>query len=323
MECITFEGKVGHISLLTHADKIQKLEELMAKNRHTADLFLPDATFYGDVVEPEDPERMADILFKWLGIKHRSLHIHVDPIQTAPVIYTHKRNASQISIGLHVLEDPLLCGAIVAHGIIHHLLIARAKVSLGSAEDDEAFTDLGTIYAGFGILVLNALDSKEHPLGSMGAQNYAAEFIDYCLEQRIVKSLWQPYVLPDIAKQLLGGEVPRQKLKPFIKTRLKKSQSKKHQLVFGIACLTVLLITGAILLATQPMKQTPIMQEKQENITVLRSQYEQCQKLVDYKQDHWDVSDIFIQRQIEADKTRCTSLKNRYNYEISSYNSNR
>lgn len=320
MECITFEGKVEHISMLTHADKVKKLEALLSNKRHTSDLFLPDDIFYGETVQPEDPERMADTLFKWLGIKHRSVHIHINPEQTPLVAYTHRRNASQISLSLDVLEDPLLCAAAVAHGIIHHLLIARAKVSLGIAEDDEALTDLGTIYAGFGVLVLNALESKHHPLGSMGAHNYAAEFMDYCTQQRIVNNVWEPYILPDISKGLLVSQPSTKKLKPYIKARLQKSRSRKHKFTMFLAVLLLLTVGGAVLAMTQPKKLTVEMQEKQESIAILKTQYEQCQKLVAYKTERWDESDIFIQRQIEADKSRCLSLKNRFNYEVSTYN---
>lgn len=321
MGCITFQGKVVQVSLLTHSDKIKKIEEVFSGNRHKSDIFLPDDDFYESTVSAEDPERMADSIFKWLGIKHRSVHFHVDPNQEQLLVYTHKKNASQLSLGPEVLQDPLLCAAVVAHGIVHHLLIARAKISLGESDENEALADLGTIYAGLGILVINGFETKQSALGSMGTQNYASEFLDYCSELRIVKSLWQPYVLPSVASEYLSTSTPLQKLKPFIKSRLSRSASRRKKITFG---LTVMLVTmGGVfyIMASQPKYLSAEMQEKRGTIALLKNQVEQCQNTVAYKQQKWDQSDIFIQRQIDADKTRCTSLTNRYNYEVNDYNS--
>jgi hypothetical protein len=320
MDCVSSEGKIVHISLLTHVDKIKKIEELFSSNRHKADLFLPDETFYGEAVSASDPERMAKILFRWFGIKHRSVQFHINPEQEQLVVYTHKKNESQISLGWHTLEDPLVCAAAVAHGIIHHLLIARAKISLGDSDEDEALTDLGTIYAGLGILILNGLSSKQLPLGSMGIQNYASEFIDYCNDQRVVKSIWQPYILPEIASTYLASNTPLKRLKPFIRLRTYRVRSRKKKLAIGLAAVVLLVVSAALFSTTKTKYLSAEMQEKRDSIAILKTQYEQCLGVIAYKQQRWDNSDIFIQRQIEADKTRCTSLKNRYNYEVSEYN---
>lgn len=321
MNCVTYEGKVVQISLLTQSDKIQKIETIFSKNRHKLEIFLPDDSFYGSVVAANDPERMADILFKWLDIKHRSVHIHVDPNQHTLLSYTHKKNASQISLSLQALQDPLLCGALVAHGIIHHLLLARAKISLGDSDEDEALTDIGTIYAGFGVLLLNNFESDHHSLGSLGRRNYASEFFDYCSQQRIVESLWLPYVIPSIASEYFSNKATIKKLRPFIRLIMKKRQIKKRNTI-TYAVLFVLITIGAVFYSsTRTEHLSPAMQEQHDSIAILKIQYEKCADTVAYKQQKWDNSDIFIQRQIEADKTRCTSLKNRYNFEVNEYNS--
>lgn len=320
MDCISLEGKVTHISLLTHPDKLKKLEELFAKSRHKADVFLPNDTFYSDTVSTDDPERMADLLFKWLGIKHRSLNFHFDPNQEELINYKHDKNTSKVTLGWHCLEDSLVCGGAVAHAIVHHLLIARAKISLGEREEDEALADLGTIYAGFGVIILNSFESKR-ALGSMAETNYASEFIDYCKEQRIVDSVWQPFVLPAVATEYLDKKTQNSSLKPFIRARIRRAESHHKKLVLAVSILIVFIAGVTVLSLSQPKYLSVEMQEKRDSIALLKAEYEQCQATVKRKQETWDQSDIFIQRQIDADKTRCSSLKNRYNYEVNDYNS--
>lgn len=320
MQCVSFGGKVVHVKLLTHADKIRKIEELFYARHHSADIFLPNDEFYGHIVTAEDPERMADQLFKWLGIKHRSVKFHIDPNQEQLLTYSYQKNTSQITLGLQVLEDPLLCGAAVAHGIIHHLLIGRAKISLGDNEEDETLADLGTIYAGFGVLILNSLESKDVPLGSMGVANYAGEFMDYCYEHRVVNSVWQSYVLPGVAAEHLPSKLSAKRLKPFIRNRLNMQRTRKRKLVLGLTAFAVIYLSAMFFALTRPSGLSHEMQEKRDSIAVLKAQIEQCQNTVEYKQQKWDQSDIFIQRQIDADKTRCDSLTSRYNYELNLYN---
>lgn len=321
MQCVSIKDKVEQTALLTHADKIKKIEEVFSGIRYMADIFLPDDEFYGQIITVEDPERMADILFKWLGIKHRSVQFHIDPNQEQLIVYSHKKNTSQISLGLPVLEDPLLCGAAVAHAIVHHLLIGRAKISLGDHDENEALADLGTIYAGFGVLILNSLDTVQVPLGSMAVANYASEFMDYCNEHRIVNSVWQPYVLPSVATEYLSSRSAIKKLKPFIRRRLITQRTKKRKLVLGLVMSGLIVIGISIFTLTRPTGLSPDLQEKRDAIAILRSQIEQCHNLVKYKQQKWDQSDIFIQRQIDADRTRCESLTSRYNYELNDYTS--
>lgn len=321
MKCITFESKVTHLSLLTHTDKVQKIEEVFSKIRHKSDVFIPDEAFYGTEVHAEDPERMADVLFRWLGIKHRNVRIHIDPSQQNLISYTHEKNASRINLNLQTLEDPLLCGAVVAHAIMHHLVIARAKISLGNSDENEALTDLATIYAGFGVLILNGFEAKQPPLGSMGMQNYASEFLDYCSEHRIVKSLWLSSVLPSVATQFLATKSRTQRLKPYLSRRLQKIKKRKRKVLAGLFLTTVIISSAVVFSPKGPQYLSPLMQEKRENIVQLKSQYELCTGIVEYKQQKWDKTDIFIQRQIEADKSRCSSLKNRYNYEVKEFNS--
>lgn len=320
MDCIELEGKVVKLSLVTHADKLRKLQAVLSKNRHKADLFLPDEVFYGERVSADDPERMADVLFRWLGVKHRSVHFTINTDQTELIRYKHTKNTSQVTLGASCLTDELLCGAAVAHAVVHHLLLARAKISLGHHEEDESLTDLGTIYAGFGLIILNSFES-EAVLGSMGTQNYASEFLDYCSDERIVANMWEPYVLPQVAKSFLTRDTKNVQVKSFITHRLRQRRSSRTKVLAVTASLLLALLIVTIASLSKPDQLSPEMHEKRDTIAVLKAEIEHCQETVKRKQSTWDQSDIFIQRQIDADKTRCTSLLNRYNYEVNEYNS--
>ncbi len=321
MNCIRREGKTEHINLFTHVDKVKKLEEYLHGKRHKTDLFLPDDAFYRATVEPNDPEHMADQIFGWLEIKHRSLTISIDSNQDALILYEHTKSGSTVTLGWRCQEDSMLCGAAVAHAIIHHLLVARAKISLGNHEEDEALTDLGTIHAGLGILILNSFTSKQHILGSMGLPNYGSEFIDFCNQHRIVSGVWQPYIMPTISEQYLSAKNVTSRLKPYILNRVKNTYKRKRILYASAGFLALLVGVFVFIVTSKPASLSAEMVEKRDNISVLKAQVEQCQEVVKRKENTWDQSDIFIQRQIEADKTRCTSLTNRYNFEVGQYNS--
>jgi hypothetical protein len=321
MDCVKLDGKTSPIVLLTHQAKLEKLQSIFAQNKHKSDLFLPDENFYGKTVTVDDPERMADLLFKWLAIKHRSLTFHINPNQEQLVKYEHAKNIGKVYLGWHCLEDSLVCGAAVAHAIIHHLLIARAKIDLGEREENEALTDFGTIHGGLGVLIINSFESKG-ALGSMAKANYLAEFLDYCREQRIVDAVWQPFVLPDVTAGHLQERSASSALSPFIRSRLKKSQRRKLKSVLSAAFILVFLAALTVVYLNKPAPLSPELREKQDTIAVLKAEIVRCQDTVKRKEQTWDQTDIFIQRQIDADKTRCASLTSRYNYELSQYNSN-
>jgi len=86
--------------------------------------------------------------------------------------------------------------------------------------------------------------------------------------------------------------------------------------------LAVLLVlaTALYINANKPRYLPAELTEKKEEIQIIKNQYQICIDEVKRKQQSWDTNDIFMQRQIDADKSRCTSIKNRYNYEVNKYN---
>ena len=320
MDCVELEGNVSELTLLTHSDKFKKLASIFAKNKHSTDIFLPDSSFYTESVTIDDPERMADILFRWLGIKHRSLEFHVNPDQAELISYRHTKNSSQVILSIHCLEDSLTCGAAVAHAIVHHLLHARAKISLGDSEENESLADLGTIQIGFGVLILNSFETRP-VLGVMAKHNYAREFIDYCSDQRIVSNVWGPYVLPGVSEKELETVPNKKILNPFVSSRFKRSRSRKVKMVSIIALCSLATFAAIFAEVRRPRPLSNELRELRDTVAVLKAEVDRCEETVRRKQNTWDQNDIFIQRQIDADKTRCASLSSRYNYELGVYNS--
>lgn len=319
MDCIDFTPKVTARRLLTQSDKITELELLLSKYRHKNDVFLPDETFYNPIKGPDDLERMADIIFKWLGIKHRSVSFHIDPKQEKLIVYSKNGATHSVTLGWKAQKDSMLCGGLVAHAIVHHVLLGRLKIQLETVAENEELADLGTIYSGLGILILNSFKSDSPALGSMAPANYVAECVDYFDERRLVTSLWQPYLLPGIIDQQIMTRIPVGRYKAFIQKRIKlKRNSRTHTFILiGLACLFFFSLVA--LLSLQPQSAAQNIQNQQETVSLLKSQYMRCNSTVARKLQTWDQTDIFMVRQIDADRTRCTSLKNRYNYELAQY----
>lgn len=321
MDCIKTKTPATSTELLTLPDKIQQLEAVFAKYHLKHDVFLPSDKFYADVTGPESLEAKAQEIFSFLGMKHRSVEFHIDPDSEQLIVYRWHGGHSQITLGWQCQDDALLAGAALAHAIVHHLLHVRAKLSLSPAENNEELTDLGTIYAGLGVLILNGLNGNHSPLGSMAKANYIAECTDYFKARGIVTSLWQPYVLPEVAAEITAGGLPRHRYRHVIRRQLERRSSHKRQ--FALAGLSLAIVASLLIFQklTTPKFLSAEMQNQKETIELLKVQHRECEETVNRKLTTWDTSDIFMMRQIDADKSRCASLRNRYNYEVNQYNS--
>lgn len=319
MDCIDSETKAVTAILLTQADKIARLETVFSKHRPKADVFLPDEAFYAEISGPDEIYKMADTLFSWLGIKHRSVHFHLDPNQEKIVSYQRDGSGSSITLGWRCEQDSVLAAAAVAHGIVHHILLARQKIKLATIEETEELIDIGTIQAGFGIIIANSLSRQQPVLGCLAPNNYISEMLDYFSRQRIVDSLWSPYVLPEVLSTQLQNIHPHNH-STFVMKRLKLLQTKRMNKFYLLSALVLFVGVAATLIITRPKVQSKDQLEMRDSIRVLKSQVEQCEDTVRRKTATWNQEDIFIQRQIEADKTRCASLKSRYNFEVARYN---
>lgn len=322
MNCLTTSLASHKIDLLTQADKIDYLEESFAKYHRKHDLFLPDEDFYPEVVTPDSITDMANDMLHYLGIKHHGLSFHVDANQDALCLYQKSEASHSITLGWKCLEDSYVAAAALAHALCHHLLHARQKIHLADTPENEELTDLATIYAGFGILIANSFATKEPVLGTLAQPNYIAECHDYFNRYSIVASIWQPYVDPTIA-QLFEAHLPPTKHynKGVVWHQVLRDKHRKKFAILSVAL--GLLIIGCVgLYLNQPRYLSASMQTQKESIDLLKEQYAICEDTVLRKEKTWDTSDIFMQRQIDADKSRCASLRNRYNYEVSQFNQN-
>lgn len=319
MDCVQTDTAATELVLLTHADKVNELQKQLKNHRGNADIFLPDDTFYQTVSSSDDAERMADRLFKWLGIKHKSIRFRIDTTQSDLVKYEKTGKQTTAVLSWRCMNDPFLCAAAVAHAVLHHVLLSRKKIQINDTDDNEALTDLATIYAGFGVVILNGMHGGARVLGNMAPANYIAEFMDYLSSRQIVNSVWQPYVLPTVIEPFVPYE-PVYEPAPYVTAALHKQRLVKRRTITLISLVSFIVATTTLFALYQPQQLSTEAAEQRDRVNVLKTQYTYCEETVRYKEAHWETSDIFIQRQIEADKTRCASLKSRYNYELNIYN---
>jgi len=319
MDCVQTDTTATTLLLLTHADKVSELQKQLKNHTGNAGIFLPDENFYQKISSSEDVERMADTLFKWLGIKHKSIRFRIDSNQNDLVIYEKVGKYTRATLGWRCLKDPFLCGAALAHAILHHILLSRRKIRLENTDENETLTDLATIYAGFGIVIMNGLSDGTPVLGNMAPANYIAEFLDYVSDQQIVSGVWQPYVLPNVLSPFVTYD-PVYEPAPYVTAFLQKRRAAKRKLFALISLSFIIISAAALYVLYQPRQLSAELAEQRDRVNVLKTQYAHCEETVRYKETHWDTSDIFIVRQIDADKTRCASLKSRYNFELNAYN---
>jgi hypothetical protein len=320
MDCLESDKKPSELGLLTLTDKQIAISDIFASHHSKSDVFLPDDEFYNEPLTPESITSMLDKVFKFLGVKHRSVTLHLDNKSQVAVKYNHKSKNSQITIGAPGLENPFVCGATVAHAVMHHFLHSRAKLYANDPELNEELTDLATIESGLAILILNSFAAKQPILGAMAEQNYLAECLDFFKSRLVVDNVWKPFVLPEVLHTINDSEpLPRPRLKA-LKMRIASQSRHRKFIISGSLSVVLLLSITGIWLSQQPSTLSAEMLSQRESIEVLKYQYKICEETVKRKQATWDTSDIYMQQQIDKDASRCISLRNRHNFEVSSYN---
>jgi len=79
-----------------------------------------------------------------------------------PGLFTMQSGQEFILVNTKYRNDPYAVGAILAHEIMHLYLMSRKHIFLPNAEENELLTDLGTIYLGLGIVVINGMAYKSN-----------------------------------------------------------------------------------------------------------------------------------------------------------------
>jgi len=81
---------------------------------------------------------------------------------TPGVFTVTKEGQEVIFVNDKYVKDPYAVSAVLAHEIMHLYLMSRKHIVLEDKKENELLTDLGTIYLGLGILVINGMSYKSN-----------------------------------------------------------------------------------------------------------------------------------------------------------------
>lgn len=337
MSClIKTTGNIKTLSLLTKEEKLTYIRQLfLYKNSGKQNgIFTPSIDFYTDnKVDDDQLSYMADQLLRWLGVKHHSLRVNFSNGTETRPIYLHENKKHKIIIPYLASNNSFYCGALLAHAVMHYFLTSRGRIALVDSQNEE-FTDIACISAGFGIVLLNGYVPYRSRLQrvfgrhsnlsmpGMTPEQIAEETINYISSNRIANNMWLGVALPG-ARLALAQPPTGKPYLPYVR----KVQDNIHKARLKTLLLIVLVATlmGIItfLIARNQDKQVYLpaeMVDQKEAIEVLRGQYEICQASLAAQKETGHQDDIYKIRVDEARQNQCKSIRNLLVNEVQSYN---
>src|SRR5579863_9361004 len=145
-------------TLVSDDEKWERLDQLLgSKIRRQATVFHPDDKFYSLSLAA-----MAQAMLDFMGIRlgKDELYVQLSSEIEPPGLYFEHEGVHYIYIKQAHANNVLECAAILAHELMHYVLIGGLNYRLEGRLDNEQLTDMATVYAGLGVVVLNGFDHE-------------------------------------------------------------------------------------------------------------------------------------------------------------------
>lgn len=145
--------------LLSDEDKWQRLNTLLNKvyDKH-GQVFVPSSDFYHQTLVG-----MATDMLDWIGVNvgTDSLYVQLASGMGNPGDYQQlSKDEHLIRISDKHKGNVLECAAILAHELMHYLLLGGLSYRLENKTDNEQLTDMATVYCGLGVVYLNGFSHE-------------------------------------------------------------------------------------------------------------------------------------------------------------------
>ncbi len=318
--------------MLTEEAKIDKIKSLLPKTDRRGRFFLPDDVFYSSVLDNEGLKAITKQLTHWIGFKPSGLLVEFNNDIDANSIFVVNQGKPGVLINIRFKSNPFACAGLIAEGLMRYYLEYRKRIQLESTKDQQDLVSLGVIYSGLGIVAINQTTSfwqQKFPKlydkllksrSKIHINNYP-EFTkkfakDYGLEIGSFARYMCPWSLCALKLQ--------SSYEPVGYATLAKSKIRKLHLTLTIVIATLLCgaAYGTYELSNNPIRLTDVQVQEKEAINILKNSYDACLKSVAQKEKIYDSkTDFFIERNINADRLRCTSIQNLHNYRVERFKS--
>jgi hypothetical protein len=328
---------------ITSDEKNCLIRQLTETFHHHGELFLRDEELYADTLNTNRINEIIKQFCVWLGVKPNHLKLQISHNYEHPYEFINDKTEYAINLDPCIVSDRFLCVAFIARGCTEYYMYKKGYNHPKSNMVNREIIDLASIQLGFGVIMLNSVDShllsssavmimierlrfrhSRSALGFYTPTEYARLFVDHVSEFSISPTLFSGHLLPAVKKLVPINELSLVSVAPpadfvLAVNLLKKQANKKRTLLQG-AIILVLISSGFAYFAIPDPKPTP-REIQREKISVLMKAYDVCMTSLQNKIEYSTNDDIFSAGSINSHHNRCQSIKNVHNHEVRNFNS--
>jgi hypothetical protein len=322
---------VQHTDLLTEKQKIDYIQRnLLPKSKHS-ELFDPsDKYFHPD----SSLAKLAqDVLIALMpSVKKITIKTHSKKTENSTLVIEQRTDAIHLCVDplLYTLP-PIIAASHIILSVCSHVVDSKIPQAKIDAITRQALIELLTIYAGFGIFIVNAITYQGKLLQKKSMQNilvhypshsYIDKFIEYTHAEDIridnhFCCFTQPAQKQLTKRGILKNPATKQAPRAFI-----VNDSRENRLymtkVIGIL-LFILIWLGIVIFVSQYVprnKPDPTAEQlqKMQSLQQLRVDYNSCIQTLRELESKTYQKDTLGDASINAQKNACSSIKNEYNH---------
>lgn len=316
---------------ITAEEKLTTVLSLQKKFHRQGELLLPDEGFYVETISERDLENSVKKILVWLGVKPTSVEFHITSTKSG---YFVNDGVRQICLADNHTSNSFVATAIVARACICYLL-DKKKISLAPEIIEQSLIELG-----LGLIILNAIDNdairtftnhrsrfytpqiSSEVLNYFSINEFLLKFTNYIRTNELPLKVIHEHTLPWVENLLPEIIEPRSSLhyEPYVIQAKNKQRTKQVKFVEILVCLIILTTIFGVLYSKLPRKLSPDLQTQKDTIETLNLAYNKCMDSLREKQATYNDNDFFLIRQLDAQLSRCTSIKNNHDFQVNDYN---
>jgi hypothetical protein len=286
-------------------------------------LFLPDSEIYCYKSSGNSTEIIAKKIFVWLGIKPNSI------TYSDNLVVDDKKALRNFTISATSHQHPMVNVAGITKQCMEYFL-TRKKVDINPEITEKAIIDFG-----LSLLVINSFqsdkiignflknnNSQENVLNSLNKKDFCRRFNDYVRNNQLDNDIIIEHTIKSSRPYLDFKHSGRTKERneSFVITENNRQQKNKTKFVLLIACICASFVLVTFLYSQKPKGLTKEVLAQKNEINTLEQSYRSCISNLKVKQQSYDLDDVYMVRQIQAQFNECTSIKNNYDYKVQQYN---
>lgn len=296
---------------LTRAEKIASIRRYTTTINHRDALFLPDEEIYSTKLDRQSAEVIAKKICLWLGVKPYNVSFCIGE----PTGYRKKNGHHTISAPQ--TDNSFLFAADITRACLEYYFQRQKQ------EVDKEYIELASIELGLGIVFMNTLTTrKKSELYYLKSWQYIELFCDYIDVNHFDRRTVMEHLIKKASRQMPKRfqNIKVLRPEPFVGTERVQTWRLITRKTGLIMIAVTIIFVGIFAWAQKPKKLSIEQQLKSENIDTLLRSYNLCEKNAEKLQMTKSEDDVFTYRHVEAQLSRCNSIKNKHDFLVQEYN---